>query len=449
METVTLAFVTLFLTLVSGPQTVAVSVTGPVATVEVLLDGESVGVMRGEPWRLNCDFGSLRPLTLEAVAYDAAGNERARARQLVNLARPLVETSFQLQLGPRGQPRAARLIWENAQGKEPKSIQVILDGRPIEDFDPLAIPLPAGDPDTVHFLSARLEFEGGVATHTEVSFGGSWAGETSTKLTAVPVLRTKGKQRLTASDLSGSFLSGGRIAPVAAVEKTPPSIVIVADRSAFPVLEAIQELRLKGFSATGISRELSPRVRHNETVRRRLTWLRPSSATMRVMSPYPFRPGSEQTEINLFPLTEPFALFRDGLMWLLCNVEWRPASSAIQEITNAAAVAGLYLNHTASPRAVLVVLGTGSDRASTYSPEEVRRYLEAINVPLFVWTTSPGEHVDAWGEATVVTSPSEFNAAWSSLQRNLEKQVIVWLDGAYLPNEIELSPSARGVALAR
>ena len=77
MGTVTVAFVTLFLTLVSGPQTVKVAVTGPVAAVEVLLNGESVGVMRGEPWRLECDFGSLRPLTLEAVAFDAAGNERA------------------------------------------------------------------------------------------------------------------------------------------------------------------------------------------------------------------------------------------------------------------------------------------------------------------------------------------------------------------------------------
>jgi len=48
-----------------------------------------------------------------------------------------------------------------------------------------------------------------------------------------------------------------------------------------------------------------------------------------------------------------------------------------------------------------------------------------------------------------VTSPSEFNKAWSSLQRHLDNQVIVWLDGSYLPNEIDLSPTARGVALAR
>jgi len=448
METVTVAFLTLFLTLVSGPQTVTVAVTGPVAVVEVLLNGKSVGVMRGEPWRLDCDFGSLRPLTLEAVAFDAAGNERARARQLVNLPRPLVETSFQLQLGPQGQPRAARLIWENAQGKEPISFQVILDGQPIEDFDPLAIPLPAGDPDTVHFLSARLEFEGGVVSHTEVSFGGFWAGETSTKLTAVPVLRTKGKRRLTASNLSESFLAGGRIAPVVAVEKAPPSLVIVADSTADPVLETIQELRLKGFSATDSPPGLSPSAKYNETARR-LTQFRPSSATMRMMSPFPSRPGSGRAEINLFPLTEPFALFRDGLMWLLCNLEFRPGSNAPQKMTDAVAVAGLYLSHSASPRAVLLVLGTGPDRASTGSPDEVRGYLEATNVPLFVWTTSPGQFANAWGETTVVTSPSEFNKAWFSLQRHLDYQTIVWLDGAYLPNDIELSPTARGVALAR
>lgn len=448
MGTVTVAFVTLFLNLVSGPQTVTVAVTGPVAAVEVLLNGESVGVMRGEPWRLECDFGSLRPLTLEAVAFDEAGNERARARQLVNLPRPLVETSLQLQLGPQGQPRAARLIWESALGNEPISFQVILDGQPIEDFDPHAIPLPAGDPDTVHFLSARLEFEGGVSSHAEVSFGGFWAGETSTKLTAVPVLRTKGKRRLTASDLAESFLAGGQVAPVVAVEKAPPSLVIVADRTAYPVLEAIQELRLKGFSATDAPSGLSPRAKDIETVHR-LTQLRPSSATMRMMSTFPSRPSSGRAEIDLFPLTEPFALFRDGLMWLLCNLELWPVSNAPQQLTDAVAVAGLYVNHSASPRAVLLVLGTGPDRASTGSPDEVRGYLEATNVPLFVWTTSPGRHADAWGETKAVTSPSEFNKAWFSLRRHLDNQVIVWLDGAYLPNDIELSPTARGVDLAR
>ena len=448
MGTVTVAFVTLFLTLVSGPQTVKVAVTGPVAAVEILLDGESVGVMRGEPWRVDCDFGPLRPLTLEAVALDAEGNERARARQLVNLPRPVVESSFQLQVGPRGQPQTARLIWESARGREPISFRVILDGQPIEDFDPLAIPLPAGDPETVHFLSARLEFEGGAASHAEVSYGGFWAGETSTELTAIPVLRTKGKRRLTASDLAESFLVAGQVAPVVAVEKAPPSLVIVADRTAKPIIENIQEMRLKGFSATDTPRGLSPSAKNDETVHR-LTKFRPSSATTRMMSPFPSEPSSGRAEINLFRLTESFALFRDALMWLLCNVEWRPASNAPQKITDAVAVAGLYLNHSASPRAVLLVLGTGPDRASTGSPDEVRGYLEATNVPLFVWTTSPGQYADAWGETEVVTSPSEFNKAWSSLQRHLDNQVIVWLDGSYLPNEIDLSPTARGVALAR
>jgi hypothetical protein len=340
------------------------------------------------------------------------------------------------------------LIWESAQGRDPISFQVILDGLPIEDLDPSAIPLPAGDPDTVHFLSARLEFEGGVASHAEVSFGGYWAGETSTELTAVPVLRTKGRRRLAASDLAASFLAGGRVAPVVAVEKAPPSLVIIADRTASPVLRAIQDKRLKGFSITDAPSGLSPGAKDTETARK-ATLLRPSSATMRMMSPFPSRAGSERADINLFPLTEPFALFRDGLMWLLCSLEWRQASNTPQKITDAVAVAGLYLNHSASPRAVLLILGTGPEGASTYSPDEVRGYLEATSVPLFVWTTSPVQHADAWGDTEVVTSPSKFNKAWSSLQRLLDNQIIVWLDGSYLPNEIELSPTAKGVALAR
>ena len=48
-----------------------------------------------------------------------------------------------------------------------------------------------------------------------------------------------------------------------------------------------------------------------------------------------------------------------------------------------------------------------------------------------------------------MTSPTSMNKAIVKLQRQLGKQVIVWLDGAYLPNEIALNPSAEGIALAR
>ena len=49
--------VSLFLGLISGFQDVEVRATGPVADVELLLDGRTVGVLAQEPWDFACDFG--------------------------------------------------------------------------------------------------------------------------------------------------------------------------------------------------------------------------------------------------------------------------------------------------------------------------------------------------------------------------------------------------------
>ena len=46
-----IAFVTLFLGLVTGQQVVEVAVSGPVVTVELRLDGELVRTVSGEPWK--------------------------------------------------------------------------------------------------------------------------------------------------------------------------------------------------------------------------------------------------------------------------------------------------------------------------------------------------------------------------------------------------------------
>ena len=71
-------FVSLFPWLTIGHHPVEVAVEGPVATVEVLLDGRRVGLVTAPEWRVMCDFGSaLRPHELEAVAFSATGEELA------------------------------------------------------------------------------------------------------------------------------------------------------------------------------------------------------------------------------------------------------------------------------------------------------------------------------------------------------------------------------------
>jgi hypothetical protein len=120
-----------------------------------------------------------------------------------------------------------------------------------------------------------------------------------------------------------------------------------------------------------------------------------------------------------------------------------------RQTTDAVAVAGLHAAHSPTPRAVLLVLGTDPDRSSRNSPDDVRGYLRALNVPLVVWATSQGEHSEQWGRVTEVTSSSSLNTAIITLQRQLREQVIVWLEGSYLPNEIVLTPDAEKISLAR
>lgn len=448
MGNAAVAFVTLFLSLVMGPQTVEVAVTGPVATVEIRIDGETVEVISGEPWKRLCDLGPLRPLVLEAVAFDADGNERARARQLVNLPRPAVESSFVLERGTDGRPRSAHLIWETALGLSPVSVDLTLDGLPIEADDLSSIPLPDSDPRSVHFLSARLGFEDGLTSHAEIRYGGLWGGETSTALTAVPVLCVAGKRRLKPGDLEGFFVARGDVARVVAVEKSPPALTIVADSAADATLQEIQKRRLRMRPYTDRASGSTPEQKDAYALRK-LTDLDSTSGGLWMVSTVPRTSILDRGPLDLFPMTTQLSLFKDGIMWLLCHPEVLPRARGPQQIADAVAVAGLFAAHSASPRAVLLVLGSDTDHASESRPEQVRGYLRTMNVPLFVWATAPGSHVEAWGECEEVTSPSAANTAMIRVEKHLKRQRVVWLDGAYLPNEIELSPEAEGLELAR
>ena len=102
-------FITFFLALVAGVQTVEFAVDGSVAKVELFLDQKSVGAVEGPPWRIRFDFGSrLIPHEMEAVAFDASGRELGRARQLVNLPRPPAEITIAFESGSDGMPTALR-----------------------------------------------------------------------------------------------------------------------------------------------------------------------------------------------------------------------------------------------------------------------------------------------------------------------------------------------------
>ena len=108
-----IAFLTLFLGLVTGPQAVAVDPGAGVAAVELVLDGRGVARLEHAPWSATVDFGpALLPHRLEARGLAADGSEVARTDQWVNLPRPQAEVDIVLEgsgaaRAPRGSPGTA------------------------------------------------------------------------------------------------------------------------------------------------------------------------------------------------------------------------------------------------------------------------------------------------------------------------------------------------------
>jgi hypothetical protein len=83
------------------------------------------------------------------------------------------------------------------------------------------------------------------------------------------------------------------------------------------------------------------------------------------------------------------------------------------------------------------------------SPEQVRRYLSRLRVPLAVWSLDPAaaRKRTAWGEVVDVSSVAHMNRALKDLSKLLERQRVVWVEGQLLPQEVT-SVDERALRLA-
>ena len=94
-------FLSLFLWLMTDVHPVKVVVDPAVASAEIFLDGQSIGIATEPDWEVECDFGEhLRPHELVAVARDETGQELGRAVQLVNLPRANARSRSFLKVNP-------------------------------------------------------------------------------------------------------------------------------------------------------------------------------------------------------------------------------------------------------------------------------------------------------------------------------------------------------------
>ncbi|HEY3202033.1 MAG TPA: hypothetical protein VGL03_00080, partial [Thermoanaerobaculia bacterium] len=105
-----------------------------------------------------------------------------------------------------------------------------------------------------------------------------------------------------------------------------------------------------------------------------------------------------------------------------------------------------------SRRAVVLVLGRTDRDDSRNDPASVRRYLERLHVPLYVWSlagTGRDRPAAAWGSYEDISSVAAFRRAVGRVRQDLQSQSIVWLEGRHLPQEITLADGSEGLDLVR
>ncbi len=474
-----ITFLTLFLGLTIGEQPVELEVRGEPARVVLLLDGATVSERDLPPWRFSCDFGAeLAPRRLEALAYDAEGAEIARADQTVNLSTRIASLALALEEGPEGVPLAVRPVWQSAEHPRPDALAIQLDGAPLPAPSWERVALPALDPGTIHFVTAEAVFPDGTVARAETAFGGVLGRTVSTENTAVAVVASRGRALREAADAAGLLTAGGEPATALSVEHGAADLVAVVTPAAAEGLAALRlPLRLASLAqATSLGLVTGGEATWMAGLKEgdRLFWLDPVPETG--------RPGAGVYEI--YARTGPFTGGEHGLAaWLTSQAPAVGAplpNAGVPRAADAVAVAALQAVAFSRPRAVLLVLGREEADASRFAPAAVRDYLRRLRVPLAVWYVEPplaelgdadrqreierrralaaagrapknweqdrrrrlAELRERWGEVTDAGEVRRLVDAARELRKSLEDQRILWIDGAWLPREIELTPAA-------
>jgi hypothetical protein len=426
-------FTSLFLWLLTGIHPVHVAVDPAVVSVEIFLDGESIGVVTEPSWELQCDFGSqLLPHELVAVARDSSSQEVGRAVQYVNLPRDEAEVEIVFEGGTPEAPTMLRVITASAERFKPLAVFVTFDGIMLRVDSDGRYRLPAYDPREVHIVSAEGRFPEGVAARRDLTFGGVYGGRVATELTAVPVVLDT-KRKLAAAELQGLFRARGENLRVAAVEREGAQVYMVRDHGAWPILRNTGRL-----------------------IDRRHRWMRPIGGFLGTDEIPPNRdrfylivPNPRPSRgLWLYPILQPFDIERWKMPWLATHIVSQQAALPGQSLAEAVAVAGLRAAASGLPRVVVLVIGAGSPDYSWYRPRAVREYLRTLRVPLVVWSVEENPSTDPWGLSEEITGVGSLEKAARRLLESLEKQWIVWVEGRHLPYEIEVVDNELGVRLA-
>jgi len=424
-------FLSLFLWLITGPQTIELAVDSRVDRVEIFIDGELEKSLNHAPWKTNSDFGPLiEPHELLAIAFDKDGNEIGRERQVVNLPRPEAETRIVLNSNEDGRATSIRVVTQSTERLKPLNIVTVFDGEILKPEKRNRYLLPDHDPTTVHLISAEASYATGVVARADISYGGNFGHGVASTLTAIPVI-SSGRPP-TPESLAQRLTVDGEAMRVVAVEQGGVRIYVVRDVASHAILK-------------GASRSFSQRYRFRKIKNAPIIEFDLEPEVDRVhlvgVNPTPSR------GISVFPVSGAVSIERRSLEWSVTNLFPPGASVDDQRLADAVAVAGLRASGHGSPRAVVLITSSEPVDHSSHPGPAVRHYLDELRVPLYVWVTGT-KTSKAWGSGVKTMSSSEFTKARKALLRDLKNQWIVWVEGLHLVNRVELDGRDLGISIA-
>jgi hypothetical protein len=278
-----------------------------------------------------------------------------------------------------------------------------------------------------------VEFPGGLHGRADRVLGGGTTDEAGSELTAIPV-RGPNERPPTVESLQGRFRKDGQALRVVAVERGPALVLLVRDPAEYK--EAFRRFGPYDHNLATIETrlEIDDRI---QLVWPLATEIPDQSASNVLFDAAGFIHGVDTNFL--------FALLHAG----------RTASGAgDRRFADAVAVAGLSAAASGSRRAVVLVLGEDDRDHSARAAASIRRYLERIHVPLYVWSLARDKPpkvppAAAWGEFQDISTVIKLHAAAGQVQNDLARQSIVWIEGRYLPQEITLADAGDGMAIAR
>ena len=396
-----LIFISLFLGVVSGKQGVELQADREIRSIRISLGATEVARLTKPPWTVEIDLGSeMVPRELVATGYDDAGNEIARTSQVLNVPRPAAD----VQIVREGD--GVRLRYSNLQYSPPLKTMVTFDGVELKVDRDFRGRFPAADWSRPHIVAAQMNFDDGVTARREVVIEGTRFSDTAeSQLTPIALSETS-KQH--PKSLDGCFSIDGEPVRASAVEKELAHVTFVLDPNPDETVRA-----------------LDPTGRVSRTLGARLAQL--DSDTLESILWPVSREYSDPTKHAVSRLFEHSIVVQPehGLVGLL-TYRWHQGYDLPRLFADAVAVAGVR-SADGRRRAVVLVFSERPD-VSRNDPAAVRRYLDSIGVPFFVWSAVPTTSDSSrWGPIEDISTLDHLRTASEKLRATLATQRIAWI----------------------